>query len=956
MRIELLGPLRTLDSSGAEITVPAGRQRALLARLALDPGRVVPAASLIDALWASAPPANATGALHTQVSRLRRLLGDDLESTSGGYRLTGTTTDIEDFERLAADTEAASRSRSAGSVRRHAERALRLWRGPALGDAADYGFADAAVTRLITRREAVASLLIEARLELEGAEPVLGELAARSAADPLSEADAARYMRALAAAGRQAEALAVYEKVRSRLADELGVDPSASLSAAHLDVLRGVEPAPAADPPSHLPEPLTACIGRESDTEALLSLIDANRLVTLTGPGGTGKTRLAVEIAHRIEDGGLPVRLAELASLDDARRLPEVLLEALHVGESILSRGHGDTRERLFEVLRNRELLLVVDNCEHLVDGVAALLAELVAKAPKLRVLTTGREALGITGEAVYALGPLGHPGGDATTVDPESQAAVRLLLERGHQSDASFRITGGNAPLVARVCSALDGLPLAIELAAARLRTMSLEEIASRLDDRFSLLNRGDRTAAPRQRTLRGVVDWSWDLLQPHERRVLARMSVFGGDAELEAVTAVCSASVDAVADLVDKSLVQRLPGGRYRLLETVREYASERLAEFGETADAYRAHADHFIGLAERAEPHLMRAEQVEWLRRLAADHAELVAAIRRMIAAGDADRAGRLVAPLSWYWWMRGHRDEGTELARRVRAMDGGLDPAHRAKVAMSGTWGLWSGVLDPEEIDAGWELAERLAEEHGLYETEPLTKIVPVLRALLAGDAEALRRAGARLDGERDAWVKGIYLMIVSDFTAREGDRDRATAELHEALAIFESIGERFGLVTTLQALALDDEARGDRAGAARLLARALRAESEFGAEITSSVIIDQVWRLEATYGDDPEATLAKLRAEARRAADVGALENAMSARISAASCLRRLGRTAEARDELLAAESDRPRFVELSEVSNRLYRVLAEVAGDLGDADLERRAAEVAESSQWPFSS
>ncbi|WP_199033794.1 BTAD domain-containing putative transcriptional regulator [Glycomyces salinus] len=955
MRVELLGPMRVLDDSGAEAEVPAGRQRALIARLALDPGRLVSAAALIEAAWEADSPANASGALHTQLSRLRRTLGPTLHTGQGGYRLDAAT-DVAQFERLAAETETASRERTASTVRRLATEALALWRGPALVDVADSRFADAAVTRLEARRESVAGLLVEARLELEGPEAVLGELAARAAADPLSEVDAARHMRALAAAGRRAEALDVYEKVRSRLAEELGVDPSRALTDAHLDILRGVEASPPPAAESHLPEPLTSCIGRERDLEAVEASMESSRLVTLTGPGGTGKTRLAVEVGHRAERRGETVRMVELAPLSDPHQLPDLIAASLHLGESILSRRPEGARDRLEEILRHRSLLLIVDNCEHLIDPVADLLARLLPRVRGLRVLCTSREALGIAGEAVYPLGPLSLPDPRETAAELEAHSAVGLFAERARRSDPSFALTEANAEAVLSVCAALDGLPLAIELAAARLRSMSVDDLASRIHDRFNLLNRGDRTAAPRQRTLRGVVDWSWNLLDPDERRALARMSVFNGGADLDAVTRVCSVPVDLVAGLVEKSLVQRLPSGRYRLLETVREYAASRLAEIGETDRTYLAHCDYYTEVAAEAEPHLMGAEQVEWLERLDADHGNLTAAIRRMIAAGNAAAAHRLVGPLGWYWWMRGHRDEGQELVLQVRSMEGEVDPLDRAMVGMSATWGLWNGDLDPQVVAAGWKISKDLADRYGLYERKPVLRIVPALLALMEDDESALRASLDSLEAERDAVVRGMILLFCSGFSERSGEVERSDAELIEANGIFERIGERFGTIMTLQGLAGIREAQGDYAEARRMGARALRLESEFGVDASMSVIAEDLWRMDAEHGEDPAAVLERMRVEQHRAAETGSADNLLSARVSAAVCMRRLGRTEEARDELLSAEADRPRYVQFSEVSIRLYKQLVEVARELGDRDLERRAAEFADQAKWPFSS
>ncbi|MEU6859524.1 BTAD domain-containing putative transcriptional regulator [Glycomyces sp. NPDC046736] len=956
MRVELLGPLRVLDETGTEVPVPAGRQRALLARLALDSPRALSADTLIDAAWpeGAAAPANAAGALHTQLSRLRRLLGDRIVSGPGGYRLTDADTDVADFERLAARAETAARTGAPATVRHLAEAALELWRGPALADL-EHAFADTALVRLTARREAVAALLLDARIHLDGADTVLADLAARHAANPLDEPEAARYMRALAASGRQAEALALFETVRGALADDLGVDPSPVLTEAHLDILRGTAPAPTHPKANRISQPLTACIGRESELAALPELLKAGRLVTLTGPGGTGKTRLALEVIRRIGLGGRDVGMVELAPVADPSRLPEVFIDALGLGESILARGGDDPATRLEEALWNREPTIVVDNCEHLVEDVAALLASLLGRVPGLRVLATSREALGITGETVFDVGPLPTPEPDADPADLASHAAIRLFEERARQSDPAFTVDESNARTVIEICAALDGLPLAIELAAARLRAMSLADLAARLGDRFGLLGRGPRTAAPRQRTLRAVVDWSWDLLDPAEREALARLSVFNGTVDLDAACEVCATDADAITGLVDKSLVQHLSGGRYRLLETVREYAASRLAERGETAEYYTRHAEHYARLAEAAEPHLMRAEQVEWLDRLALDHGNLTAAIRRTIASGDANLAHRAVAPASWYWWMRGYRREGQELAAQVRGMEGPVDPLLRAKVAMAGNWAMWAGSLDPAAVDAGYAEAERLIQAHDLGRSEPMTQIVPIIRALLAGDEARLRAILDSLDREQDAWVRGVGLLFVSDFSGRAGRLELVEAELGEALAIFERIGERFGLILSLQAVAGVRMAAGDYAEARRLLVRAVEAEAEFGADLADSVVAETLWRIDAEHGDDPASVLERMRAMTGRAERIGNDENVVASRISAAICLRRLGRVAEARDELLDAEAALPQFRDFSDVALQLYRQLVDLARETGDPDLEIRAAGMVSGSEWPFS-
>ncbi len=651
--------------------------------------------------------------------------------------------------------------------------------------------------------------------------------------------------------------------------------------------------------------------------------------MTLIGPGGTGKTRLAVETAHRLAAEGREVRLVELAPVADATRLPEVFIDAIGSGESILTRRAEDPRTRLTDALWGRDLIVAVDNCEHLIENVAELLAHLLARVPGLRVLATSREALGITGEAVLGVGPLPLPERREQLADLRSHAAIRLFEERARQSDPEFAVDAANADTVLQVCTALDGLPLAIELAAARLRAMCLEDLAARLDDRFGLLARGPRTAEPRQRTLRAVVDWSWELLTPQERLVLARMSVFSGGADLEAACEVCSAHDDEITGLVEKSLVQRLPGGRYRLLETVREYAAARLAEAGETAERFERHALHYARLAEEAEPHLMRAEQVEWLDRIGTDHGNFFAAIRRMVAAGNARVAYRALAPLSWYWWMRGYRQEGQELAVQVRALpdDDPAEPLHRAKVAMAGSWGLWSGRLDPSEIDAEFEMAQRLSEEYDLFETEPMLWMIPLIRSLMAGDEDAVRAIADDLDPAVNPWVRGIALLFVCDYSYREGRAEQAAAELAESNAIFERLGDRFGIILSLQGLAGDRMAAGDYPGARGLLVRAIAAEAEFGADLADSVIVESLWRIDAEHGDDPEAILERMRVVEQRAERIGNAENVIAARVAASICLRRLGKLTEARDEMLDAEAHLPQFVGFAEIAIQLYRQL-----------------------------
>ncbi|MFF5187185.1 BTAD domain-containing putative transcriptional regulator [Streptomyces sp. NPDC000345] len=592
MRFGILGSLDLRTDDGTPLDPGGPRPRALLTLLLLDAGRSVSLEQLTDGLYGAEPPAGAANALQSQVSRLRRRLAPHagIEATPVGYRVTAPpdAVDVHRFERPAARGRTAL---AAGDPARAAARlreALALWRGPALPDLPD---AHAERARLDALRLAAVQDRVEADLALGGGPELVPELRGLLAAHPLSERLYGQLMRALHAGGRPAEALTVYEEARRTLADELGADPSAELAALHLELLHGGGPARPA-----LPAQLTRFVGREAEHARISEALSETRLVTLTGPGGAGKTRLAIEAARaRAEPSGpgaartrVDVCFVELAPLTEGARVPYAVLTALGVREGFRTPA-GDATDRLLAALQEREVLLVLDNCEHLVQDTARLSALLLAGCPGVRVPATSRESLGITGEVLVPVPPL--------PPDP----AARLFVDRARAVRPGF---GGHAR-VAGICAALDGLPLAIELAAARLRTLTPGELADRLDDRFRLLSRGDRSKAPRHRTLRAVVEWSWDLLDEEERELARRLTVFAGGATLEAVEAVCRLPYpeDVLASLVEKSFLE-VCEGRYRMLETIRVFAAgERTGE----ADLRDAHAGYFLRLAERAEPYL-------------------------------------------------------------------------------------------------------------------------------------------------------------------------------------------------------------------------------------------------------------------------------------------------------------------------------------------------------------
>ncbi|MER5646556.1 BTAD domain-containing putative transcriptional regulator [Streptosporangium sp. NPDC002524] len=733
MRFDILGPTRIRLDGGRVVVVGGQGMRALLVMLLLDAGRVVITERLIGGLYGDDPPASAANALQSQVSRLRRALGvqEMVEFHPAGYRLAADpgTVDAHRFERLAAEGRRAVASGEHGRAVELLGEALSLWRGPALADVAEAPFAQAPSARLERLRLDCVEDRVQAELELGRHRELVAELQELTAAHPFRERLYGQLMRALYGSGRQAEALEVYEGARRILGEEFGVDPSAELAAVHLAVLRadpaltgaltGASTGVAADGAgpgpvrSGLWAPLTSFVGRESEMSRLRALLGEARLVTLVGPGGAGKTRLAGEVAAR-ERGD--VCFVELAPVLGEGEAAQAVLGALGARDAGLLPARGRPvpapLDRLVAVLADRPVLLVLDNCEHLVAEVAELADRLLAVCPGLRVLVTSREALGITGEVLHPVAPLPVPRTGTAAGEALTYPAVRLFADRAAAVRPGFRVDDANVEQVLGICHALDGLPLALELAAARLRSLPVAEVASRLDDRFRLLSRGSRTALPRHQTLRAVVAWSWDLLDDDERSLAGRLTVFVGGATLEAAGRVCGLredeAVDLLSSLAEKSLVERV-GERYRMLETIRAYCAERLAETGETEARREAHAAYYADLAATADSHLRDAGQLEWLRRLDEERDDLHAALRWAVDTGRIARGLRLLAGLAMYWWLRGRRSEGAALAADLLAAIGHL-PTANAAGSVEGTGPAPAGHMPGESAPGSVEGTE------------------------------------------------------------------------------------------------------------------------------------------------------------------------------------------------------------------------------------------------------
>jgi predicted ATPase len=636
--------------------------------------------------------------------------------------------------------------------------------------------------------------------------------------------------------------------MRRRLADELGLDPGPELAALQRAILTQDLETPAAPagtlrsprlaPP--LPTPLTELIGRAGAVAEIGALLNGERLVTLTGPGGVGKTRLVIEVAadrqgrHDLPDG---VWLVELAGAGPGS-VTDTLTAALDIRES----DHAD----LAAALRSSTLLLVLDNCEHVIDEAAAVAERLLRAAPGLRILATSREPLGVAGEVVWEVPPLAVPGREEAEPSALAESsAVRLFVARTAAAVRGFTLNAENAAAIGLLCRRLDGIPLALELAATRVRALGLQGVVDRLDDRFRLLATGHRGAPPRQRTLMAMIDWSWELLTGPEQAVLRRLAVHADGCTLEAAESVCGAAAPADGDgldgldgsdvldllvrLVDRSLVvvvQTVDGPRYRLLESVAAYCVDRLRTAGEQESVRRRHRDHYLGLAEQAESFLRGPEQRRWLRRLDAEAANLRAVLDRCVLEQDAAAGLRLVGALAWYWVLRGRLTEARRSLQAVLSI--AADDAPRTGgtriwlagiAALQGDIGGRDAVTDLPEADRGrtaWFLAYAGLGHGDLADSEKLL-------------ARALDAAAA----ERDRWAEAAILMTRAGLAHIRGDLAALERDAARSAELFTELGDRWGQMGAIGWLAGLAEMTGDHDRATHLHRDALQLAEELG---------------------------------------------------------------------------------------------------------------------------
>jgi predicted ATPase/DNA-binding SARP family transcriptional activator len=855
VEFRILGPIEAFNS-GVAVALGGPRHRVLLASLLVHAGDVVPADRLIDVLWGSGSPKSATEMLHVRISELRKLLragqpeqADVVVTQPPGYviRVRPDELDARRFEQLAVSGRQALADGDPPTAAARLNAALALWRGPALGEIADRPYAQSEIARLEDLRVQALEDRLDADLAVGRHLDVIPELKALVEEHPLRERFWYQLMLVLYRAGRQGEALHAYQTANELLVDELGIDPSVELQQLRTAILRQ-DPALAPtetslrwrhETPNNLPVQLTSFIGRDEEVTAIRELLNTVRLVTLTGVGGAGKSRLATEIAATLTNAyPSGIWIVEMVAITDPRLIAPTTASLLGVREHP-ERGLLDL---LIAHLRPATTLVVLDNCEHLVEGVAEFARRLLDACPRLRLLCTSRERLGLTGEVLRPVSGLRVPKPETATASQiRGAGAVRLFTERAAAVQASFELSDATASAVAEICRRLDGLPLAIELAAARISTYSAAQIAARLGDRFRFLTRGSRVALPRHRTLRAVVDWSYELLDEPERRIFDRLSVFVGGFTFEAADAVCILADDVddlpemLARLVDKSLVTAeaiaSPEYRYRMLETLRAYGMECLDARGETDQLRARHAAFFLSLAEAASPGLRSADQPVWLDRLSNEHGNLRAALDWSLTQGDTETAARIAGSLYPFWDLRGHYSEGRRWLTRVLAADGDISSRARTRALMgAATLAVIQG--DVARAVAACEEAATLSRESndgaGLAHALQYLGFIAIYAdeqdmaaALLDEAIESARAAEAE-------WEHGWALFFSSTLALAREEFDRSAELSRQSEAVLKPVGDQEALAWILAIRGAAAWGQGNVEEASTALQNALRA--------------------------------------------------------------------------------------------------------------------------------
>jgi predicted ATPase/DNA-binding SARP family transcriptional activator len=841
MHIGLLGELEVLDDDKRDVVVTGAKLRALLAVLALHAGRAVPADQLVDALWGEEPPSAVRNGLQGLVSKLRRALGSTslVAMRGGGYTLEvpPEAVDVHCFERLVAEGRIAA----GGGNHEHAIELLAeadsLWRGDALAEFAYEEFASAEVSRLSEMRLAAVEERLDMELQLGRHRAVISELEALVTAHPLRERPRGLLMIALYRAGRQADALRIFQEGRHVLGDELGLDPGPELRQLEAAIL-AQDPsldapatvarptAPPTELRSTIPESLTPLVGRELELSDLTRLFRNRRFVTLVGPGGVGKTRLALEVARgQSESLTYGACLVELAPIGDPAGVRTAISSALDLPDP----------SRLAEMIGERDLLIVLDNCEHVIATAAAVAEDLLRRCPGLRLLATSREGLRVGGETIWPVPPLA------------TDDAVELFIARARAAGAPLALSDDLLAVVSEICVRLDGLPLAIELAAARTRAFPIQQLSSRLNDRFRLLTGGSRTALPRQQTLRAVVDWSYELLFDDEQRVFERLAVFPGGCDLATAEAVCadetlaaSELADIIQALVDKSLVIAVPTGddlRFRQLQTLAQYGREKLAERGDSERIRDAMAAHFARLGANSAAAFTGDGQRAWLTAIDREQDNLRGALEWAVANDDAETALTIAGGASWPHWLAGTSVEAKRwLDDAFRC--GGHASEHARALALTGRGLIDFQLGEPAGVDADLKAALAIFRDRGDVAAMSLTYSFYAEVPAALGDVDEARRRRHEVLEFYGGFPDDVFVIAVRAYSRAklgvlDGDLPRAERYYREAADGFAQVDRPMMRSICLGMVADFDERAGNYPAAIRDLEEAVDTNDALG---------------------------------------------------------------------------------------------------------------------------
>ncbi len=882
MQLRVLGSLELVDDNAVTIPVRSAQLRRALATLALHTPSSTPVDVLNDVLWPDGAPS--TNALQAVVSKLRKAIAPmTIDASGAAYSLVlgPGEVDAHRFERLVTTgREAAAGNRHDEAVE-YLDQALALWRGRPFEEISDLSIGQAPAARLRSMREAAITTRLECSISGGHIEAAAAELEALVVAEPLVERWWALLMITRYRQDRQADALRAFQQVRAILAEELGLEPGPELRDLETKILQhdpSLGPSSRAtftkSPPRRtdassdwrLPRRLVSFVGREAHIDALSEMLAAERLVTVVGPGGAGKTSLAIEVARRLATSPARPRvvLIELAAVQRGGDVVDAIAAVLAPGDGDLLANIGSSpdMDRIIDALGDEPTLLVLDNCEHVIGEAARFASEVLQLSDSVALLATSREPLAVVGERIWAIPPL--------TADE----SVELLVARAASAGIELEVSDSSRASAIRLIERLDGLPLAIELAAARLRSMSLADLVERLDDRFALLSVGPRTAEPRQQTLRNLVDWSYDLLDERERTLFRRLAIFSGGATLDAIESIC---VDPVVEsgpdrigrsdiggligrLVDKSLViaDRTPSGvRFRMLQTLADYASEQLIRSAEAEWLADRHSRYFADLVAPVERGLLGTEQRRWIEWLRLEWANITTAIDHALAVDDAETAIALVAPLGWYFFMIDETAVGAEWLHAALACSGNRD-SRLESLALASYAFLASTGSDPATAVVVAERALSTLDTFDDPMTESIVTGMYVMCQLFRGNFEACRavfpltEAAAHRSGDR--WSLAMTALVGAELSNQLGDTQQAEREMRRAADGFAAVGDRFSFTICVTHAADLAEMRGDYDRAVRMLEESLAVAEDVGFSVRGFAARSRLANLEILRGN------------------------------------------------------------------------------------------------------